>query len=531
MIWPMVIGVLGGIGIFLYGMYIASEGLKKSASHHLKNFLSKVTKNQFFGSLAGITLAAVLQSSSAATVMVVGFVNAGLLTLRQAMGLMLGSAIGTTITVQLIAFKITDYALLFIALGVCIFLLSKQQMKSIGSIVLGFGFVFFGMAIITDAMLPIQHNPELTNAFIYLTDNLLLTVLIALIFTAIIQNSAAAIAIAMTLAASGSLTIEASIAIVYGANVGTVVTALISSISSSKDAQRTAVAHAIFKIIGVLLFLPFTQLFVYGLEAVGGGIERQIANAHTIFNIVNLLVLLPFCNKFADWMVLLLPYKEKVTKHIKYLENESLEVPTIALIQTRKELGNMAKLIDEHMLHHFDDLLDAHNPVHRQAVIRYEDNIDEIYKSIYHYLQKITQKDLTDEESEESLKYLYINNHLEGISDSLQHIALTTTKLEGAQTNLKEWEAKGISHLFEEVSTNYHMVINAFDENDREKAIEVINRNPIILRKEKDLRFQHFNSGSNQSSRLSSVYVDIMNELIMLNHHIVSISYTLIGMV
>lgn len=531
MIVQMVMGVLGGLGIFLYGMFVASEGLKKSASLHLKDFLSKVTKNQFYGSMAGIVLASVLQSSSAATVMVVGFVNAGLLTLRQAMGVMLGSAVGTTITVQLIAFKITDYALIFIALGVFIFFVAKPQVKSLGSILLGFGFVFFGMGIITEAMLPIQNNPEFAEMFLYLTDNLYLTILIALVFTAIIQNSAATIAIAMTLAASGSLNIEAAIAIVYGANVGTVVTALISSISASKDAQRTAVAHAIFKLIGVLFFLPFTQLFVHGLEAVGGNIERQIANAHTVFNIVNLIILLPFCNKFADWMVTLLPYRDKVPKHLKYLDKESLEIPTVALVQTRKELGNMAKVIDDNMFKRFELLWDSQNPTHRQAVIRYEDIVDEIYKHIYHYLQKITKKDLTDEESNESLKYLYINNHLEGISDSLQQIAVTSTKLEDAQISLTEWEIKGISQLYTEVITSYHKAVQAFEENDKDKAMDVINRNTIILRMEKDLRYEHFNSGENTSSRLSSVYVDVMNELIMLNHHTVNISYTLIGMV
>lgn len=527
----LIMGVLGGLGIFLYGMYIASEGLKKSASNHLKVFLSKVTKNQFFGAVAGIVLAAVLQSSSAATVMVVGFVNAGLMTLRQAMGVMLGSAIGTTITVQLIAFKITDYALFFIAAGVLFFLVASAQLKSIGSILLGFGFVFFGMGIMTDAMLPIQHNPEFTDVFLYLTDNLIMTVFIALLFTAIIQNSAATIAIAMTLAASGSLTLEAAIAVVYGANVGTVVTALISSLSASRDAQRTAIAHALFKIIGVLVILPFTQVFVYLLELYGGDIERQIANAHTVFNIVNLIVLLPFCNKFADWMVSILPNKRDKRKIVKYLDQDSLEVPTIALVQTKKELWNMGRVIEEKMFGGYDQMLDHQNTSYRKNVIECESVVDEIYRNIYHYLQNIAKKDLTDEESNESLKYLYINNELEGIADSLQQIALTTIKLESANSNLSQWEINETSKLFESVFTSYKIVMKAFDEDDEEKAWEVINRSPMILRKEKTLRFQHFQEGDNESSRLSSVYVDIMNELLRINHHLVNISHTVIGMV
>ena len=527
----MIMGVLGGLGIFLYGMYLASEGLRKSASSHLKEFLSKVTKNQLLGSVVGIVLAAVLQSSSAATVMVVGFVNAGLLTLRQAMGVMLGTAIGTTITVQLIAFKITDYALLFIAAGVLIFLVSSTQKKAVGTILLGFGFVFFGMGIITDAMKPIENNPELSGAFLYLTDNLLITVVIALIFTAIIQNSAATIAIAMTLAVSGSLTLEAAIAIVYGANVGTVVTALISSVNASKDAQRTAVAHAIFKMIGVLFFLPITSFFVSGLQMIGGDIERQIANAHTIFNIVNLIILLPFCNKFADWMVTLLPSKEKLPKHVKYLDPDSLEVPVVALIQTKKELGSMASLIDQEMLSKFEAMLDEKNPGYRQSVIEYESTIDKIYREIYHYLQDITEQELSEDESMESLKYLYINNELEGISDAVQRMALITIKLEDTHTSLSKSEVEGITQLYNEVVVSFHEALDSFEENDGTKAINVIKRNPLILKTERNLRFLHFNNGDHQSSRLSSIYVDLLSQLLKINHHAFNISQALIGRV
>lgn len=527
----MTMGVLGGIGIFLFGMYLASEGLKKSASHHLKRFLNKVTKNQFYGALAGIVLAAVLQSSSAATVMVVGFVNAGLMTLRQAMGVMLGSAIGTTITVQLIAFKITDYALLFIAIGALIFLGAAPRIKLIGSILLGFGFVFFGMGIITNAMVPLQNGPVFTDIFIYLSDKLLLMVLLALLFTAVIQNSAATIAIAMTLALNGTLTLEASVAIVYGANAGTVVTALISSISASKDAQRTAVAHAIFKIIGVFVFLPITQLFVQFLELTGEDLERQIANAHTIFNIVNLFILLPFCNKFANWMITLIPSKEITPKIIKYINRNSLEVPTVALIQTQKELGNMGNIIKTNMFDRMVNLLGDENISHRRSVIYYEELVDEIYQHIFHYLKDITKGDLSNEESSDSLKYLYINNELEGVADSLELIALTTMKLEESNISMSQWEIAGIHQLHKDVMLSYQQALEAFEEDDQTKAIEVINRNPMILRAEKNLRFEHFNHHNSESSRISSIYADIMNELLRINHHTVNISHTLIGMV
>ncbi|MCD8510275.1 MAG: hypothetical protein LRY73_10645 [Bacillus sp. (in: Bacteria)] len=179
----------------------------------------------------------------------------------------------------------------------------------------------------------------------------------------------------------------------------------------------------------------------------------------------------------------------------------------------------------------FEDLLDNAKPVQRQAVIQYEDTIDAIYKHIYHYLQDITKRDLSDEESSENLKHLYINNHLEGISDSLQQVAIITTKLEDTRTSLNKWETEGIIEFYKEVKDSYRLAMESFSEGDESKAIEVINRNPMILRMEKNLRFEHFNHGENESSRLSAVYVDVMNELLRVNHHSVNIAYTIIGMV
>lgn len=532
LIMQSVMGMLGGLGIFLFGMYLASEGLKKSSSKHLKDFLQKVTTNQLFGAFAGIVLAAIMQSSSAATVMVVGFVNAGLMTLRQAMGVMLGTAIGTTVTVQLIAFKMTDYALLFIAIGSFLFIIgSSTQVKSTASVFLGFGFVFYGMGVLTDAMTPLQTNPGFMNAFVYLSDNLLLMVLAALVFTAIIQNSAATIALAMSLGASGTLQLETAIAIVYGANVGTVVTALISSINTSKDAQRTAVAHALFKVIGVLVFLPLTKYFAVGVEAIGSDIERQIANAHTLFNIVNLLILLPFCNKFADWMLKLLPEKQKTIQEVKYIDNESLEVPTVALMKTKKELERMARIINDNMFSGIDSLLSKKSNGQHAVIIKNESKIDSLYKSIYHYLQKITKKDISDDESVESLKYLYINSDLEEIADSLQQITYTLMKLEEKNIQLDEKEIAGITEFYNEVRMNYMEAMNGFEGENREVAIKAIQHSPSVLRFEKKLRYEHFLHSDSESSRLSSTYIRIINELLKINQRTVSISHTTIGMI
>ncbi len=525
----IVIGIFGGLGIFLYGMYLASEGLKRSASQHLKEFLKKVTKNQVYGSGAGVVLAAGLQSSSAATVMVVGFVNSGLMTLRQSMGVVLGSAIGTTLTVQLIAFKITDYALVFVGLGVLLFLVSSnQKFRYVGSILLGFGFVFFGMGMMTETMGPVQESPQFLEWFLAATDQPIFTVLIATLFTAIIQNSAATIAIAMTLAVGGTLTLESSLAIVYGANIGTVVTALISSLNASRDSQRTAVAHALFKIIGVLFFLPFTILFVQVLQSLGGTVERQIANAHTIFNIVNLLILLPFCNLFADWMTKLLKDKPEMS-YTKYLDKNSLDFPTVAILNVQKELQRMSAKIKQGM---FDPLLETLNhdgAKVRLSIVEEEKKIDRLYRGIYHYLKNIAEKDLTDQESRDSVQMLYVNNELEGVSDSLEQLGNLTIKFENGESDLSETEKKAIEGLYEEVYLSFCDSVVAFESRDKDKAMEVIHRNPKIVRLEKELRYQHFCFDGVESSRRSAVYTDVMNGLLKINYHCVNISQTMLG--
>src|SRR5690625_58253 len=531
-VFQMLIVLFGGMAIFLYGMYIASDGLKQAASKHLKVFLTTVTKNQFLGSLAGIVLAAVMQSSTAATVMVVGFVNAGIMTLRQAMGVMLGSAIGTTFTVQLIAFNITDYALVFVLIGVIIFLFAKTSyIKSVGSIFLGLGFVLYGMKLMNDSMVPLQSNPEFANWLLKMTSHLWLAIIVSIIITIIIQNSAATIAIAMSLSVSGSLSLEAAIAIVYGANIGTVVTALIASINSSKDAQRTAVAHAIFKLIGVLFFLPFSAFFASSLQLFGGGIERQIANAHTIFNIVNLIILLPFCNKFADWMVMLLPEKSPKLSYIKYLDKGSLNVPAIALMKTRKELVNMANRIEHEMLRHTPTLFELGQGELRERVFQEETKIDNVYQQIYHYVKQITENKLSNHESGESLKLLYINNSLEGISDVHQELTKSTSKLDNMDEQLFPEEKEGLFHLYKEVMESYRKTVEVLSENNNEIALEVINRSPMIMRIEKNLRYHHFKDSERMNSRLSAIYLDIINELLRMNQHLVSISQVQIGIV
>lgn len=529
----IVLEMFGGLSIFLYGMYIASKGLEKAASHNLRLFLERVTSNQIYGSIAGIVLAAVLQSSTAAIVMVVGFVNAGLIGLRRALGVVLGSAIGTTFTVQLMAFKITDYALAVVSLGVLFILVSStSKIKYVGSILLGFGFVFFSLGLMTQSMAPVQDSPAFIQFLLGVADRPLLTFLISTVFTIIIQNSAATIAMAMSLTSTGALELAPAVVIVYGANVGTVVTAIISSLSASKDAKRTAWAHALFKIIGVLLIFPFHAWFVRFIEMFGGDIDRQIANAHTIFNVVNLVVLLPFCNAFSRWMVVLIPDREKhKVRRTCYLDKESIAVPAVALLKVRKELSLMAKKINDQMFAEVPSLLEKGSHEHRKHFEHVESEVDAIYRDVFHYINRINAQDLSIKEAEEGIKLLYINNDLEAIADCLESLANITTKFEDRKKVLSQAQQERLFTLYEEVARSFEQAVKSFVSNDDGSAIKVVRRNPLILRLEKELRYEHFYSGASDSSRTSAAFVDMMNELLRINHHTVNISHTVIGVV
>ncbi|EZH67090.1 hypothetical protein DH09_03910 [Bacillaceae bacterium JMAK1] len=519
----------GGLAIFLYGMYIASDGLKRAASTRLRTFLQKVTKNQVYGALAGIVLAAAMQSSTAATVMTVGFVNAGLISLRRALGVMLGSAVGTTLTVQLIAFSITDYALAFVTLGVLLFLINIR-IRSYGSIILGFGFVFFGMGLMTGAMEPLQYNEQFTQWMTLLSGNLWLAVFAGIAFTAVIQNSAATIAIAMTLASTGAISLEAGVGLVYGANFGTVFTAMISSLTATIDAKRAAVAHAIFKFIGVLIFLPFTTLFIQLLTFIGGDLERQLANAHTLFNVVNVIVLLPFCNRFAILMERLMPKSDRhKTSYHKYIDQTTAKFPTVGLLQARKEIEHMLARVQSRMFPELLQMMESDRA--RKIIMEEEKVIDSLYKTTFHHLRRITEQHLKDSETNEAIKLLSINNDVERQTNVMKEMARALSKLEARQKELNHWERANIEALYKEVSESFVHTSRAFVEHDTELAIRVVYNNPKVQRMEREMRYGHFYHGSGSSSTVSMIYADVMNGMLRIHQHNVNLSQTLLDRV
>lgn len=447
----LMFGLVGGLGLFLFGMKIMSEGLQKIAGDRIRKILSALTNNRFVGALVGMGVTAIIQSSSATTVMVVGFVNAGLMSLVQSIGVILGANIGTTITAQLIAFKITQYALPAIGIGVGLKLFTKnRKWNYVGEILLGFGILFFGLTIMKDAFGPVRHSEEFKQIFQMVGNNHLLGVLIGAILTVIVQSSSATIAITVALATSGMISYEASVALILGENIGTTITANLAAIGTNLAARRTALAHFLFNVLGVaymLLLFPYFTQFISALTEffVGGAadfvvqtqaqaemygvdigkkpfIDRYIANTHTLFNIVNTIVFLPLIGLLARLTTLVVRgVDEEVEFHLKYIDNRVLNTPPIALGQARAETRRMAQVAQqclEETLQFLEDSDQRRVP----ALQKKEELLDLLQREITDFLVSLSQKSISEASSLELTSLMHMLNDLERVGDHCENL-------------------------------------------------------------------------------------------------------------
>lgn len=428
----MIIGLAGGLGLFLYGLSLMSDGLKKTAGQRMRTILSRLTHNRFVAVGVGAFVTTIIQSSSATTVMLVSFVQAQLLRFGQTLGILLGAGIGTTITAQLIAFKLTDYALLFIALGSGLLLLGKtHRLRNLGEALLGFGLLFYGMKVMSEAMHPLREFDPFINLLVHL-ENPLSGILVGTIFTALIQSSSAFIGILIVLAGQGVLSLEAGIPMLLGANIGTCITAGLAAIGTVREAQRVALAHILFKVIGVLLFVWWIPAFADltrwfspgGSPAPGGGalgevLPRQIANAHTIFNIALTLILLPFTGPAARLVERLMPERPEAPAgkyKTRFIDNAMLATPALALSLARQEvlrMGQIARTMVDKILLPFTE----RNREVLDELDAGEEQVDFLQEKIDAYLTRISQQSIPEELADEAFRMMYTVTEFEQIAD------------------------------------------------------------------------------------------------------------------
>lgn len=435
-VFPLLMGLVGGLAIFLYGMGLMADALKAVAGEQMKTILTRLTSNRIVGLLTGAFVTAVIQSSSVTTVLVVGFISAGLMSLSQSIGVILGADIGTTITAQIIAFKVTKYALLLVAVGFAMtFAARRERVRQQGTVLLGLGLIFFGMGVMGDAMEPLRSYPPFLRLMAGM-ERPLMGILAATLFTALIQSSSATTGVVIVMASQGFISINAGVALIFGANIGTCVTAILAAIGRPREALRAALVHVIFKVVGVLLWISFiehlaqlaTWLSPTAAEGVSGvgkmAVEtpRQIANAHTIFNVANALLFLPFAAQFArlvEWIVPDRPLEEEDAVRARYLDLDLLGTPTLALDRARLEILHMGDRVREMLAEVLPAMLDGDRE-RVEAVARMDDAVDLLHGHIVTYLGQVSGGSLTESQSQELIKLLSAANDLENVGDIIE---------------------------------------------------------------------------------------------------------------
>ena len=432
-IFMLIIGLAGGLGLFLLGMKMMSDGLQKAAGDKMRSLLSSLTHNRLIAVGVGAFVTMVIQSSSATTVMLVSFVQSGLMQFAQSLGIILGADIGTTVTAQLIAFKLTDYSLLMIGVGFAVQFLSKgSRLKNIGRTILGFGILFFGMHIMSVSMVPLRSHEPFIEKLLKL-ENPFIGILIGMLFTALIQSSSAFVGILIVLGTQGLLSLEAAIPLLLGANLGTAVTAILASLNTNREAKKVALAHTFFKVVGVLLFvwwIPDFAQFIQGISPKGPPelegvnllahvLPRQIANAHTVFNVALTIAALPFTSLFAKLVNKLVPKEkepEKVSFRVKYLEEKYIHNPTLALNLAKQEVIRMGQNVQDMVSDIILPFFVKETTILDEIEMK-EEKVNFLRDEIKRYLIKITQQDILEARVQEAFQIMYTVNEFEQMAD------------------------------------------------------------------------------------------------------------------
>ncbi len=544
-IFLLLTGLLGGMGMFLYGMEMMSDGMKMTAGNSMRVILEKLTSNKFLAVFVGAFVTMVIQSSSATTVMLVSFVNSGLLNFAQALGVILGSNIGSTVTAQIVAFKVTDYALLLIAFGAMMSLFSKKEtVKNLGFVILGFGLLFYGMKVMSDTMKPLRTDPTF-NSILTSFENPFLGIMAGAIFTALVQSSSATTGIVITLASGGSITLEAGIPLIFGANIGTCVTALLAGLNASRDAKRVAIGHVTFNFLGVLLFCFWIPTFSEIVVKTSDNIPRQIANAHTIFNIMATVIFIPFTGYIAKTIIKFFPDKD-VQRNIEkpallHLDEKSLDQPEAAINNAQAEISGVVGLMERvvgTLVRPFIDNqeqtdienseLDLETGLNQRL-----DKIEYLNKSISDYLLKTSRGDLSSDQSKEVFSLVSTVNYLESMNNIVK---LRFEKLVNDKNNLdgnfSEEGQREILDYHTKLVKQVKRLNQFFNKFDRTKAQKIMQKGQKYKDIEEKYRLEHFQRVSKdvaESVSTHELHMELMDLLKQMNIFIELIASTLLS--
>lgn len=531
-VFQMIATLLGGLAVFIYGMNLMSDGLQKAAGDKMRNILAMLTANPVLGVIAGALVTAVLQSSSATTVMVIGFASAGLMKLPQAISVILGANIGTTITAQLIAFNIGDYAWIFVFVGfVMYFFFKKKEMAvKIGQIMFGFGLLFVGINTMGDTMKPLAQSPVFTDLMMQVADVPVLGVLVGTLMTVVVQSSSATIAVLQNLASTAGvdgihsiLGLQGALPILFGDNIGTTITALLASIGGTINAKRTAVAHTIFNITGTLIFIwwiPQIADFITWISPKGPEIEvisRQIANSHLMFNLTNTLIFLPFIWLLVKIVMKIIPGedKERLGDEPIFLDDHVIEQPVFAIHLAIQELTRNATLALD-MMKKSRETFVKNDLTHAGEVIETDEIVNKLRTKTIQYLSKIlAAESITDFQKERVAALLHVASDIEHIGDYCKNIIDLAE-----DRNRNKYEFSEVAN--EEIDTCFNMIermildtIECLKTGSPELAGKVLQEEEKINKLELEIRRDHMHRlGDNVCSpAVTVVFLDLIHNL------------------
>jgi len=529
------IGVIGGLSLFIFGMNYMGIALQKTAGSKLKQILAALTSKRIMGVFVGALVTVIVQSSSATTVMTVGFVNAGLMNLNQAIGVIMGANIGTTVTAQLVAFKLTDIAPLIIGIGMVLYLVSKKKKKKdLAEIFIGFGILFLGMALMKEAIEPLQ-NSQIFVDIISNFKNPFIGILAGFGITALLQSSSATTGLLLAVAGSGLITVEMAFPIVFGQNIGTCVTAMISSIGANKTARRAAVMHLLFNLVGTVIFLIFLRKPVETLVFMitPSGIERQIANAHTLFNIINVVIMYPFAN-------LIVKASKKIIKgedipklgQLKYIDNRLIATPSIALTQASKEVLSMGKLVEKQFVTAEDALINNDEAL-AMEVFEMEKRINDLNRSILEFLVKVNKASLTNSEKDVVSTIMNVINDIERVGDHADNIGELAIYNVENDVSFSVKAKNELKEMFDLAHEMYKTSLLSFKTADYEIALDVLKKENILNKMEKEHRKNHIGR-LNQNICLPQsgiIFLDCISNLERVGDHSTNMAQLIINVV
>ena len=534
-IGSMLMQLAGGLGLFLFGMKLMGDGLEMVAGSKLRGMIERLTKNKYMGALVGLVVTAVIQSSSATTVMVVGFVNAGLMNLAQAVGVIMGANIGTTVTGVMIAINLTAIAPIAVLIGVVmISFIKRNSVKHIGQIIAGFGILFMGMKMMSTAMEPLSESEVFTSLMTSFS-NPLLGVLVGLVFTAIIQSSSASVGVLQALGAAGAITLPSAIYVIYGQNIGTCVTALISSVGTSKTARRTAVVHLMFNVFGAVLFIVISMLFPFAelvQRIAPGNVMAQISIVHVIFNIVCTAIMLPLSSLLVKVACKVIPGSDPVksSNSLAYLDARILSTPPVAVAQLFKEVDRMGQLAKETLGMAMDALITQDNTKVDQ-IYENENTINFLNRGIAEYLVKINGLDLEDYDRQALGSMYHVISDMERIGDHSENRCELAQTLKKSKQKFSPWAVEQATEMRNRVEAMLEEALQMFAsrETQPQMAADINRREEIIddaTQELKDLHIERLNQGK-CSVVAGTVFMDMLTNLERIADHCTNIAYSM----